>query len=58
MNVREKLLFWGKEKKNLVPTQLVGEQRQTPAPFESCGGVRPGSPTQGQETWRVQIRED
>ena len=43
----------GKEKRNLTPTQLVGEQRQTPAPFESCGGVRSGSPTQGQETWRT-----
>ena len=25
MNEREKLLFWGKEKRNLTPTQLVGE---------------------------------
>ena len=32
MNIREKLLFGEKEKRSLVPTQLVGEQRQAPAP--------------------------
>ena len=53
MNIREKILFWEKKLRNFVPIQFVAEQQQTPAPLESCGGVRSGSPTLGQETWRV-----
>ena len=45
INKREKLLFWGKKREISYPFNLWANSDKRQPLFESCGGVRSGSPT-------------